>query len=285
MSALVLLLMVAEVEVLAPSEVAFGKAFELTVIRRWSSGLDPEPWQDALLRPLAVKLVDRQQGERAGVVQETLRFHAYAFERSAVVLAGVTFTAHAADGTERSDTADPKNIIVESSLDGAAPGPVELPGGPVEVPFRWSRWTIEFIGVLAGVGACLWLLRRARRGRRAAASRQSADVRALRRLAAASSLKAAPFYVAVSDAVRDYISERFEVHAPEMTTQEFLASPAVSGAIGEQRRDGLGEFLFHCDHVKFGRLPTTAADREIASIAAERFIHDATIGVSTEVAR
>lgn len=284
MSALVLLLMVAEVEVRGPGEVAFGKAFELTVIRRWSAGLDPEPWQDALLQPLAVKLVEREQGERGGLVEETLRFDAYAFERDVVVVAGVTFTARAADGTERSATSDPLNIIVESSLDAAAPGPVELPGGPMDAPFRWSRWKAEIIGLLLVVGSSAWAATRFRRGRRPDASRQSADARALDRLTAASSLAAEPFYVAVSDAVRDFISERYGVHAPEMTTQEFLASLAVSRAIGEQRRDGLTEFLFHCDHVKFGQLSTTVADRGAASASAERFVRDATSATAMESA-
>ena len=272
-----LLLLVAEVEVRGPTEVAFGKAFELTVIRRWSAGLVPGRWEDGLLEPLAVNLVEVRRAERDGLVEETLRFDAYAFDRDAVVVGGVTFTARAADGTGHSAKTDPLHIIVESSLDAAASGPVEIPGGLMDVPFNWGRWKMEILGGLIVVAGFAWTAMRFRRGRASGAASESVDVRALDRLAAAAALHPEPFYIAVSDAVRDFICERYGVQAPEMTTQEFLASTPVSRAMGERRRDGLAAFLLLCDHVKFGRLPTTAADRSEASAAAERFVRDAAL--------
>lgn len=284
MSALALVLLVVEVEVRAPSEVEFGTAFPLTVVRRWSATLEPEPWKDASVQPLAVRRVSAERVERDGVIEETLWFVAYAFARDVVVVGPVTFIARDADGADHVATCDPLTVIVESSLDAAAPGPIELPGGLKEQPFEWSRWTTEIAGAVIVACVFVWLVRRTRRGGLARAPRTPAHIRALDRLAAAAGLEAEPFYVAVSDAVRDFIQERYGVHAPEMTTEEFLGAATVAEAIGEERRNHLAEFLRHCDGVKFGRLPTTARDRESASELAERFVREATDGIRVETA-
>ena len=71
----------------------------------------------------------------------------------------------AADGTGHSAKTDPLHIIVESSLDAAAPGPVEVPGGLMDVPFRWGRWKVEILGGLIVVAGFAWTAMRFRRGR------------------------------------------------------------------------------------------------------------------------
>jgi len=49
------------------------------------------------------------------------------------------------------------------------------------------------------------------------------------------------------------MEERFDIRAPEMTTEEFLASLNTSGRLAEPHKKFLREFLGSCDMVKFAR--------------------------------
>jgi hypothetical protein len=66
------------------------------------------------------------------------------------------------------------------------------------------------------------------------------------------------FYQAVSDILRHYIEDRFKLHAPEQTTEEFLFTLAQTDGLPESDKVRLGEFLQHCDLVKFARHEPTA---------------------------
>jgi len=66
------------------------------------------------------------------------------------------------------------------------------------------------------------------------------------------------FYEQISGILRHYIEDRFDLHAPERTTEEFLAELRFAEALGSFDKDVLGEFLMHCDLVKFAKHdPTT----------------------------
>lgn len=66
------------------------------------------------------------------------------------------------------------------------------------------------------------------------------------------------FYERISDILRHYIEHRFDLKAPERTTEEFLTELAVTDVLEESDKQGLGEFLRHCDLVKFARHSPTA---------------------------
>ncbi len=61
------------------------------------------------------------------------------------------------------------------------------------------------------------------------------------------------FYFRISDIVRGYIERRYDVSAPEMTTEEFLQEAASDGRFGEAITTELSRFLSECDMVKFAR--------------------------------
>lgn len=70
-----------------------------------------------------------------------------------------------------------------------------------------------------------------------------------------------PFLIRVSDVLRVYIESAFELHAPALTTEEFLSQAAVRhDALGE-RCDSLAGFLQQCDLVKY------AGERPSPSVA------------------
>ncbi|MFA6814710.1 MAG: DUF4381 family protein [Lentisphaeria bacterium] len=59
------------------------------------------------------------------------------------------------------------------------------------------------------------------------------------------------FYSRISDILRTYIENRFEIKAPEYTTQEFLQKLTTAQTFIKQQKKLLAHFLEHCDLVKF----------------------------------
>jgi hypothetical protein len=57
----------------------------------------------------------------------------------------------------------------------------------------------------------------------------------------------------LSDIVRTYIEARFEIRAPEMTTEEFLIFTYASEKLNDKQRAFLGELLQSSDMVKFAK--------------------------------
>ena len=60
-----------------------------------------------------------------------------------------------------------------------------------------------------------------------------------------------PFYEEISFILRWYIEDRFEVKAPERTTEEFLRDAQGSNQLNDDHTDKLHKVLVHCDLVKF----------------------------------
>jgi hypothetical protein len=130
-------------------------------------------------------------------------------------------------------------------------GPVEIPNG-----WAWLAWTLGALVLVAAVvlAARYWLRRRRRR--QAPEIIIPPHVRARNRLNAALQLihDPKPFCIAVSDAVRTYLEERFEYRAPERTTDEFLVELQSSPLLSSDQKRSLADFLGRCDLVKFAKL-------------------------------
>lgn len=145
--------------------------------------------------------------------------------------------------------------------------------GFVPVPFDW-RWLWVLVPVVLIVAAVLlWLWWRKRRNAVvvpvAPPSPYELAIRALRQLRDAN-LPVEKLYTQLSDIVRQYIEGRFGLHAPERTTEEFLAEAELP----IQHMTLLSAFLQECDLVKFAKLQPVDADRQRAFAAAERFVEE-----------
>jgi hypothetical protein len=114
-------------------------------------------------------------------------------------------------------------------------------------------------GVLAALVAFLlgWLLRERRRRRQAPPPlvlvpphRRASD-----RLHAALALIQDPkaFITEVANTLRTYLEERFDLRAPERTTEEFLQELPRCPALHTRQTELLADFLTRCDLVKFAR--------------------------------
>jgi len=129
----------------------------------------------------------------------------------------------------------------------------------------WWAWLLIGAGVvLASAGVLLWgMLRRADKRRMQRVFRPAHEVAyaRLRALVAENLVEAGrikEFYERISGILRYYIEDRFDLHAPERTTEEFLDELQGAEILHAADKDVLGEFLTHCDLVKFARhAPTT----------------------------
>ena len=68
------------------------------------------------------------------------------------------------------------------------------------------------------------------------------------------------FFTRVSDIARHYMENRFNIHAPHMTTEEFLYYLGVTGHLNETQSIALKDFLNSCDMVKFAKHTPTVKE-------------------------
>lgn len=145
--------------------------------------------------------------------------------------------------------------------------------GPIPLPSAWL-WTAGLAGgVMLGLvafGAWRW-----NRRRRSIAAQLPFEL-ALERLRAARALMqpttVREFSITVSDIVRSYIEQRFQVMAAHRTTEEFLhdllQSPDEALA---RHRALLAVFLRHCDLAKFAGWTLSAEEMETTYESARIF--------------
>ena len=148
----------------------------------------------------------------------------------------------------------PTNLL--SRLAGSGTNELRDIRPPVEIPNGWL-WALWFAGALI-VLALLYLTWRYLKKRQIEAAIVPPippHVVAKQKLQDALALIGQPreFCILVSDTVRWYLEKRFDFHAPERTTEEFLHELKATDRLTPDRKSSLGEFLQRCDLVKFAR--------------------------------
>jgi len=130
----------------------------------------------------------------------------------------------------------------------------------VDMPRQGSFLPVWILGACVFItAAIIWLFLRRKRAIQLVRIFKPAHEVAYARLKAlvkadlVSAGKIMEFYECISDILRHYIEHRFDLRAPERTTEEFLAELALSDALGGPDKKMLEEFLLHCDLVKFAK--------------------------------
>ena len=84
------------------------------------------------------------------------------------------------------------------------------------------------------------------------------------------------WYVELSSIVRHYVEGRFNVRAPELTTEEFLrvAQQSKTSGLSLEHKNLLGELLEGCDRVKFGKYRPANEEIQSALEITSKFIKD-----------
>jgi hypothetical protein len=83
-----------------------------------------------------------------------------------------------------------------------------------------------------------------------------------------------PFYIELSTIARSYIEARFNLRAPELTTEEFIRETASSHHLSLDHQQLTGAFLEQCDLVKFAKHRPAQSDMRAAYSAAERLVRE-----------
>jgi hypothetical protein len=217
-------------------------------------------------------VLDRQNlGDRLDAnnnVVSTARYRLEPFLSGRFAIPSLTFEFH--DVNQKSGktyelTTEPVDIEVASLLGNQRDkltivdivGVVSMPGGVILL------WFVPAAAAIAGAAGIWWYLRK-QKVRSAVRIFKPAYEVAYARLQALINRdllkqgQVKEFYEGVSDILRHYIEDRFELRAPERTTEEFLAEIRDTGVLTEAHRKVLVEFLTHCDLVKFAKhSPTT----------------------------
>jgi hypothetical protein len=133
----------------------------------------------------------------------------------------------------------------------------------ISIPNIWL-WVIVIAALLL-LGLAAWLFWRYWRKKAAAIHMVPLvppHVHARRMLEHALSLisRPKPFSTAVSGAIRIYLEQRFEFHAPDRTTEEFLYELKESQLLTVEQKQSLAAFLVSCDLIKFANYEPTETE-------------------------
>lgn len=172
---------------------------------------------------------------------------------------------------------------------GASPLPdIKDIAGPDSLPSLWETIGL-FAGIVAGlallVGAAVWIFRATSRGRTAGLSPlQQARQRLTELAAQADTLPTNAFSVAVSDTLKDFLSQRFGDPVRFETSEEFLVRLSQTGAttLPPATREAVARFLGMADEIKYGR-PRDAEGKKLPLLELARETITASVAPQTGV--
>ena len=147
-----------------------------------------------------------------------------------------------------------------------APPPELSP--PAAAGPSWLPWA-GLAAVVLALAAVAWGLRRRRSAQKVLPPDQWA-MGELRRLESngLTDRSSAAYHTALSDVVRRYLTERFDLPATRRTTAEFLETVARTGRLSAEQQALLRDFLERCDLAKFAPVGASAEEgREAAALA------------------
>lgn len=161
-----------------------------------------------------------------------------------------------------------------NSLDHLDIRPIKAPV-PIASGWEWLWWTLAALAIGALLVGC-WRYWRQKRRQPTPEIMVPPHRRARERLRGALELldQPEPFCVLVSDTIRQYLEERFDLHAPERATEEFLSELQCSPVLSPTQKLSLGHFLNRCDLVKFARYEPTEEELKALYDAALRLVDE-----------
>ncbi|MHC5086854.1 MAG: hypothetical protein ACYSN9_03460 [Planctomycetota bacterium] len=139
-------------------------------------------------------------------------------------------------------------------------------------------WTALGVAFLLGIGIWIGVLIRPPKTTEIRRVYKSAHAIAFERLKAiaAENLveqgRIKEFYEKLSTCLRHYIENRFQLRAPEQTTEEFLEQLKTSDALRLEHKQQLQKFLEHSDLVKFARYEPNPEQINESLTMAEEFV-------------
>ena len=183
------------------------------------------------------------------------------------------------------DPADVTNAVASETIPDirGLKDMVEIPTGN-----EWIWWLLVAVAVLVVTGIVVWFIRR----HLAKSSTELAPpppppphVVAWERLQRALDLihEAEWFCIEVSHIIRVYLEERFSLHAPDRTTEEFLLELQSSRHLVGEHKQLVANFLSECDMVKFARAEPPEQELRSLHEAASRLVGETQPSLHEEI--
>ncbi|HKL21358.1 MAG TPA: hypothetical protein VJ904_06100, partial [Tichowtungia sp.] len=172
------------------------------------------------------------------------------------------------DGTQKIQALPPLTLRVESTLTEENAGKLSDIKGPVSDLKRilWVTALIAAAALIAGL-ATLWFVKRPK----AEAAPEPDIPPHIAARDALAGLKGEewipePFFVKLSLILRTYLEDRFELNAPELTTEE------LTQKLSHKHKAALGTFFEQSDLVKFARADAQQEVMQTAFDTVEKFV-------------
>jgi hypothetical protein len=149
--------------------------------------------------------------------------------------------------------------------------------GPVHIPSSYAPvWWVLLALVVAAAAYFLWRKLKLRKPLAKTEVAIPPHRKAKDRLRAAGELMSDPYQFCslVSDVLRTYVEERFDLHAPDRTTEEFMEELRTSQQLHVDHKALLEDFLSRCDLVKFARFEPTEPELRSLLDSALRFVEE-----------
>ena len=151
--------------------------------------------------------------------------------------------------------------------------------GPVDY-FLLQPWMIfcAVAGTLLLIGLAIWLIKW---WRNRPVTVQTPRQRALDQLARIETeidkLTPYQFSIRVSDILRRYVMEQYQLPVTRQTSVEFLNALAAVSPFSADEQTLLSDFLNRCDLIKFARYDATREDSRLLLDEAEHFVKGGTL--------
>jgi Domain of unknown function (DUF4381) len=139
-------------------------------------------------------------------------------------------------------------------------------------------WVI-YAGIILGLALLgligWWIRKRARRPKPVRSPRERA-LEALDRISdEIETMTPYEFSIAVSNILRGYVTEQYQLPVTRQTSVEFLAMLAKSSPFSPEEKSLLEDFLGRCDLIKFARYDATPHDSRLLVEEATQFVKGA----------
>lgn len=190
----------------------------------------------------------------------------------------------AADGEEKTIETSEISIEVKSVIkEGEEINDIREITGPIDIPLRHTRIYIIIggtVGLLAILAGILFIIKNKTAIKRVAPLALPPhevaykELKNLIELDLVSKGMIKEHYYRLSHIVRLYIEQRFNVTAPECTTEEFLIKMTHMDRLESGHKQLIRKFLEHCDLVKFARYGPDKDEIDMAYNTAKRVIDE-----------
>jgi len=144
----------------------------------------------------------------------------------------------------------------------------------------WAIFVAAFVA-LTVLGSLIWLIVRGRKQTTSAKSPRERALEALGRIQVQiESLNPYRFSIRVSDILRSYVTEQYDLPVTRQTSVEFLERLRKASPFSDDEKELLEDFLNRCDLIKFARYEATTADSRMLLEEATRFVQGGALAIA-----